>query len=111
MAKRKEVDLHEVERLAGLGFTNEKLSLCLGMSEATLYRRQRESTVLTEAIKKGKAAALAAAAKVVFEKATMDRDLAAIILFEKTRAGHSDKISQDVTQRTYIIDLSDAGDT
>jgi len=50
-----DIDLAEVERLAGLGLTYEEIALSLGIAIRTLYSRQGENADFAGAIKKGKA--------------------------------------------------------
>lgn len=96
-----EINLKEVERLSGLGLTQEEISLALGISESTLYNRKRESEVFTDAIKRGKAKA----SEVVSNKLMglcKQGNLGAIIWYEKTRRGLSDRLnvsSDDLNQR------------
>jgi len=90
MAKRKEIDIKEVERLSGLGLTEEQISLSLGISVDTFGRRKSSVAEFAEAIKRGKTKA----ADVVSSK-LMDLikrgNLGAIIWYEKTRLGYSDR--------------------
>lgn len=69
----------------------------LGISEGTLYSRKRDNEVFEDAIKAGKAAAAVEVANALYEKAVVDRDLGAIIWYEKTRRGLSDKVQQTNT--------------
>jgi predicted sugar kinase len=55
MAKKKEFDLNEVERLASLGLTEEQIGLALGVSPDTMTRRKQDTAEFAEAIKRGKA--------------------------------------------------------
>jgi uncharacterized protein (DUF2384 family) len=59
MAKKKEFDLNEVERLASLGLTEEQIGLALGVSDATITRRKNDTDGFVEAIKRGRAAGIA----------------------------------------------------
>jgi len=58
MAKKKEFDLDEVERLAGLGLTEEQIGLALGVSRATISRNKADDT-FDAALKRGRAAGIA----------------------------------------------------
>lgn len=89
--KKIEIDIAEAERLAGLGLTQEEIALSLGISERTLYENKAKSAEFAEAIKKGKAKTKRTVANRLFEKVE-DGDLGAIIWFEKTRLGYSDKM-------------------
>jgi len=50
-----DVDLGEIERLAGQGLTKKQIAYCLGIGESTLYDKQKRDPEFLEAIKKGKA--------------------------------------------------------
>jgi hypothetical protein len=92
MARPKiEIDISRVEELAAQGLTQVEICLCLGISPKTLERRKVEMSVLTDAINRGKAKAASEVANVLYLKATKDRDLGAIIWYEKTRRGLSDR--------------------
>jgi transcriptional regulator with XRE-family HTH domain len=88
--KRIEIDIREVERLAGLGLTQEEIALSLGVSLATITRRSRDSDDFDEAIKRGSARALGEVANALFQRAIRG-DISAAIWWEKTRAGRSEK--------------------
>ena len=88
--KRIDVDINEVERLAGLGLTQEEIALSLGIARMTLESRKRENELFVEAIKRGKARANQQVANVLYEKAT-GGDMTAVIWWEKTRAGRTDR--------------------
>jgi hypothetical protein len=100
-----EIDISRVEELAAQGLTQVEICLCLGISENTLLRRKAEVEVLAEAIKRGQAKAASEVANVLYLKATKDKDLGAIIWWEKTRRGLSDKMQQNLT-----IDMSKLSD-
>lgn len=91
MARPKiELDISRIEELAAQGLTLAEICLVLGIGESTLYRRKLDLEVLTEAIKRGKAKAASEISNVLYLKAR-DGDLGAIIWYEKTRRGLSDK--------------------
>ncbi|MCG8351204.1 MAG: helix-turn-helix domain-containing protein [Chloroflexales bacterium] len=48
-------DIQQLEDLAAKGLTLAEISAALGISESTLYRRERAVTAVTGAIKKGQA--------------------------------------------------------
>jgi DNA-binding CsgD family transcriptional regulator len=48
-----EINIQEVEHLAGLGLTLEEISDCLGISYSTLNRRLKDLEVVEAAIKRG----------------------------------------------------------
>lgn len=92
--KRIEIDADEVERLAGLGLTQEEIALSLGISVGTLENRKRESGIFGDAIKRGQSKAKSDVANIIYTKA-MDGDLGAAIWYEKTRSGFTDKTVQE----------------
>lgn len=91
------IDTSRVEELAAQGLTQEEIALCLGISERTLRNHKQINSVLADAIKSGKAKAASEIANVLYLKATKDKDLGAIIWWEKTRRGLSDRVQQDIT--------------
>lgn len=92
MARPKiEIDISRVEELAAQGLTQAEICLCLGISEGTLYSRKRDNEVFEAAIKSGRAKAASEVANVLYLKATKEKDLGAIIWWEKTRRGLTDK--------------------
>lgn len=94
MARPKiEIDISRVEILAAQGLSQAEICLCIGISEATLYDRKRESAVLGDAIKRGKAKAASEISNKLYQMAK-DGDLGAIVWYEKTRRGLSDKVQQ-----------------
>lgn len=91
MARPKiEIDISKVEEYAAQGLTREEIALCLGISETTLYNRRRESEVFDAAIKSGKAKAASEISNKLYQMAKKG-DLGAIIWYEKTRRGLSDR--------------------
>lgn len=99
--KKIEIDTTEVERLAGLGLTQEEICSSLSISVDTLERRVKDSADFADAIKRGKASA----AEVVSDKLMglcKRGNLGAIIWYEKTRRNLSDRLnvsSDDLNQR------------
>jgi transcriptional regulator with XRE-family HTH domain len=87
-----EIDYDAVEVMAGNGLTQEEIALALGISLSTVTRRIRDSADFDEAIKRGKAKAAAEVANLLMELCRK-RDLGAIVWFEKTRRGLSDKMT------------------
>lgn len=70
--------------------------MCLGIDESTFYRRKAELQELQEAIKRGKAKAASEISNKLYLMAR-GGDLGAIIWYEKTRRGLSDKVSAEIT--------------
>ena len=81
-----ETDLAEVERLAGLGLTQEEIALSLGIAVRTLHGRKAENADFAGAIKKGKAQANGLVSNVLFNLCKSG-NVTAIIWYEKTRRG------------------------
>ncbi len=94
---RIDIDPSRVAELAGRGLTQAEICAVLGISETTLYERKRENTVFEDAIKAGKAMAAQEVANALYEKAVVEKDLGAIIWYEKTRRGMTDKVQQHIT--------------
>lgn len=111
---RIEIDIDQVAELAGRGLSQAEICLMLGISETTLYERKRESAVFAEAIKRGRAVAADAVANKLFDMAK-GGDLGAIVWWEKTRRGLSDRVQQqttatniDINWDNVPVDLRDA---
>lgn len=89
--KKIDIDLEEVETLAGLGFDHDEIALSLGISISTFKRRKADNELFELAIKRGKAKAKRKVTNKLMEKIEAG-DLGAIIWYEKTRLGFSEKI-------------------
>ena len=99
-----QIDTSQIEIYAAQGLSLAEICLCLGISESTLYGRKRESAEIAEAIKRGKARAASEIANQLYQMAK-GKDLGAIIWWEKTRRGLSDKTTTIVEQEVdYILD-------
>lgn len=96
MRPRIDIDLDRVAELAGRGLSQAEICLVLGISETTLYNRKRESEVFAGAIKRGRAVAADAIANKLYDMAVAG-DLGAIVWWEKTRCGRTDKVAHEVT--------------
>lgn len=88
--KRIEINLDEVARLAGQGLTEEEIAAALGISTDTLERRKKESADFAAAIKSGRARAADEVSNALMD-ACRKGNVTAIIWYEKTRRGLSDK--------------------
>ena len=87
MARAKiELDLKQIEALAGRGLTQEEICYSLGISRDTLDRRKKDSAVFAESIKRGRAQSHAVIANALYELAK-GGNLGAIVWYEKTRCG------------------------
>lgn len=97
MAKpRIELDTAEIERMAGIGMSQAEICLALGISEDTLTRRKQDSADIADAIKRGKARTRRDVGSKLMERVNAG-DVTAIIWYEKTRLGYSDKLQIDET--------------
>ncbi len=86
-----EIDLSEVERLAGLGLSQNEIAASLDISVDTLARRKKEFAEFADALKRGKANAKSEIANKLFIEAKAG-NITAIIWIEKTRFGFSEKL-------------------
>lgn len=105
MARPKiEIDISQVEIYAAQGLSQAEICLCLGISEDTLSRRKADTAVIADAIKRGKARAASEISNKLYQMAK-GGDLGAIVWYEKTRRGLSDKTTTVVAQEVdYILD-------
>jgi len=89
---RKITDEHieTIERLAGRGATIEDIAFYLGVDQSTFHRSRARSDAVSQAHKRGVARATIAMSDTLYDKA-MGGDLGAIVWWEKTRAGRSEK--------------------
>jgi hypothetical protein len=98
-----ELDLAEVERLAGLGLTQAEIAFSLGISEDTITRRKGDSADFADAIKRGRTAAHSEVSSQLFQQCKKG-NVAAIIWYEKTRRGMSDKVNVSITELDNAIE-------
>src|SRR5262245_26852560 len=94
MRPKIEIDISRVEELAAQGLSQAEICLVIGISEDTLTRRKQDNAVVAEAIKSGKAKAASEIANRLYQMAKQG-DLGAIVWWEKTRRGLSDKVQQE----------------
>lgn len=101
---RLEIDISRVEEYAAQGLSQAEICLCLGISEDTLSRRKADSAAIADAIKTGKAKAASEISNKLYQMAKSG-DLGAIIWYEKTRRGLSDRQviehSGELTYKAY----------
>jgi len=90
MRPKIEIDISRVEELAAQGLSQAEICLVIGISEDTLTRRKQDTAVIADAIKRGKAKAASEVANTLYLMAK-GGDLGAIVWYEKTRRGLSDK--------------------
>lgn len=96
--KQIQIDYDKVRKLAGDGLTEDEIALSLGISTSTLTRRKSDSEHFGRAIKEGRAAAAGTVANALMELVKR-KNLGAIVWYEKTRRGLSDRLSVDVDWR------------
>lgn len=104
-------DLEKVERMAGLGLTENMIAKILGISKSTLHRRKRDSEAFAAALEAGQARAQYQVSEALFNKA-LSGDLGSIVWWEKTRAGRTDRQTVVVEEppTLEIVEL-DRGET
>lgn len=93
---RIDIDIEQIAELAGRGLSQAEICLVIGISEDTLSRRKADSAAIADAIKRGKARAASEIANRLYEMAK-GGDLGAIVWWEKTRCGRTDKVAHEVT--------------
>ena len=89
MVGRKKIEItsdviQEVQRLAGRGLTEAQITASLGWASSTFYKRKKDVVEFSDAIKRGKAMAIAEVANALFEKA-MAGNVTAMIFYLKNR--------------------------
>jgi predicted transcriptional regulator len=70
--------------MASRGLTVKQIADCLGVSDATIYERQKEYPEFLEAIKRGRSEGINQVTNKLFEKA-VDGDNTCMIFYLKTR--------------------------
>lgn len=98
---RLEIDISRIEELAAQGLSQAEICLVMGISEGTLYNRKRENEEFDASIKRGRAKAASEISNKLYMMAK-GGDLGAIIWYEKTRRGLSDRIQQDITVEATV---------
>ncbi len=94
MKPRIELDILRIEELAAQGLSQAEICLVLGISEDTLTRRKQDTAVIADAIKSGRAKAASEISNTLYLMAK-GGDLGAIVWYEKTRRGLTDKVQQE----------------
>lgn len=102
--KKIPIDISRVEELAAQGLSQAEICLVLGISEDTLTRRKMDVAEVADAIKRGRAKAASEISNTLYMMAK-GGDLGAIVWYEKTRRGLSDKVQQNIT--VDVTKLSD----
>jgi hypothetical protein len=88
--------VEQVEKMAGHGLTLDQIADCLNIGERTLERRFSEDTVVLAAYKRGKAVAINAVAKTVYQKAKAGEG-AFPFFYLKTQAGWRETSRMEVS--------------
>lgn len=105
MGRRKTVltqnDIDQIQTMAGLGLTLDKIALVLSVqgravSKSTLEGWKRENSDVQIAFQRGMALAELKISKTLYEIATVDRNLGALIWYEKSRFGRREVSRQEV---------------
>lgn len=91
-----EIDYKNVEILAGRGLTQAQIALALGISEATLYARKRESEDFADAIKRGRAKAIGVVSGKLQELIN-EGNLGAIIFYLKAQGGWKETDKHEIS--------------
>ncbi|MEO0851974.1 MAG: hypothetical protein AAFY15_00520 [Cyanobacteria bacterium J06648_11] len=92
-------DIQQIEVMAGLGMKLDDIALVLNISPTTLDRWLKDERVKMP-YKKGVAMAKLTVSKTLFDKAK-GGDMTAIIWFEKTRCGMSDRVQVDASHEVH----------
>jgi Trp operon repressor len=85
------IDLVEVKEAAAGGLSQTEVAAKLGISLATLMRRKRQFDNFDKAIKEGQAKAHGEVSSMLMTL-VRDKNLGAVVWYEKTRKGLSDKL-------------------
>lgn len=90
------IDERRVEALAAQGLSDEQIAAVLGIDFKTLWRRKKRFAEFRAVMERGKALGITQVANVLFQKATVDKDVTAMIFFLKCRAKWQDRVIMDV---------------
>ena len=101
-------ELAKIEALAGSGMTQEEICLAIGVKKDAYYSRKQEIPEIAEAIKSGKNKANALVHSALMAK-VRSGDLGAIVWYEKSRRGMTDRINL-TGQAKVVIEWGDADD-
>lgn len=77
--------LEQLGTLAGLGLTDEEISLYLGICRKTLAMRRKRNPAIAEAFRRGKVQADVTVVKSLYTRATDHNDTTAMIFWLKNR--------------------------
>ena len=106
MAKKKEFDLDEVERLASLGLSETQIGECLGVSRSTISRNKVEDDTFNAALKRGRASGISTVANALHESA-LAGNTTAQIFYLKCRAGWNE--SAEIEKRLEELETKLSG--
>ena len=95
---RIEFNLKEVEDAAAEGLNESEVGARLGVSLDTIQRRKKDNAEFAAAMKTGRARAHAAVSSRLMSLIKKG-NLGAIVWYEKTRKGYSDRVQQEMTGR------------
>lgn len=103
-----EIDPAEVERLAGEGLAQYQIAQAVGVSWNTFVSRRDDSLDVSEALKRGQAAAIGKVENALYESAVKG-NLGAQVFFLKNRASDrwKDKTEQVTTLHTTPAEVLD----
>ncbi len=101
----KEIDIKEVERLAGLGLAECHIATSLGIHRETFRRKKRQQAAFMAALKRGQAAGIATIADNLYQQ-SMGGNVSATIFYLKNRAGWSDNGPRDNQDQVINITVT-----
>lgn len=81
---QKDIPVKDVERLAGLGLTEEQIAHCVGVSLSTLKRQKANDELLQASIKRGRSKAVSDVSNALFQ-AAISGNVTAMIFYLKNR--------------------------
>lgn len=88
----------DVEKAAADGLTQAEIGARLGMSMWTVRRRKKDNKKFQEAYERGRMRAYGEVTSKLFSL-VREGNLGAIVWFEKTRKGYSDRVQQEMSGR------------
>lgn len=96
--KKIPLNLRDVEEAAAEGLTETEVGARLGVSLDTIARRKADTAGFAEAMKRGRERAHASVSSRLMSLIKKG-NLGAIVWYEKTRKGYSDRVQQEVSGR------------